>query len=51
MEEKIEITKSEYLELIERDTWLCALEAMGVDNWIGYDEARTYLKEQELENK
>lgn len=28
-----------YQELLERDNWLCALEAAGVDNWDGYEEA------------
>lgn len=30
-------------ELEERDAWLSALEAAGVDNWEGYDSAREVL--------
>ena len=33
------ISEKFYQELIERSTWLAALEAAGVDNWEGYDVA------------
>ena len=39
MEEMITISKEEYDKLIERNTWISALEEAGVDNWEGYDEA------------
>jgi hypothetical protein len=38
--EDIEKLRAELDELRERDRWLSALEAAGVDNWEGYDEAR-----------
>jgi len=40
MEEMIEIKKSEYDSLRDRDDWLTCLESAGVDNWEGYDFAR-----------
>jgi len=43
--EMITITKKEYDRLIEREEWLECLEAAGVDNWQGYDDARALLKE------
>jgi hypothetical protein len=38
--EMVSITKAEYDRLVERDDWLGWLEAAGVDNWQGIDEAR-----------
>jgi hypothetical protein len=35
----VSITKEEYDRLVERDDWLGWLEAAGVDNWQGIDEA------------
>lgn len=35
----VTISKEQYDELLERDRWLDALEAAGVDNWQGYDFA------------
>jgi hypothetical protein len=35
----VSITKAEYDRLVERDEWLGWLEAAGVDNWNGMDEA------------
>lgn len=35
----ITISEKHYRELRERDDWLSALEAAGVDNWDGYEEA------------
>lgn len=35
----ITISEELYRELIDRDNWLSALEAAGVDNWDGYEEA------------
>ena len=37
--EMIEISKDRYDELLEREAWLGCLEAAGVDNWPGIDEA------------
>lgn len=44
-ETKVSITFDEYNQLLNRDQELCALEAAGVDNWEGYDEAMNILKE------
>ena len=38
-EEMVTITKAEYDELIDRVDWLDCLEAAGVDNWEGWEEA------------
>lgn len=38
-DEMVTIKKSEYEQLIERDIWLQCLEAAGVDNWQGMEEA------------
>lgn len=37
--EMVTITKAEYARLLDRDDWLGWLEAAGVDNWQGMDEA------------
>lgn len=39
MDEEVTISKKEYDELKERDKYLSALEAAGVDNWEGNDYA------------
>ena len=44
-ETKVSITLDEYSQLLDRDQKLCALEAAGVDNWEGYEEAMNILKE------
>lgn len=41
----VTISQEEYEELLERSMWLDALEAAGVDNWEGYDEAREIYQE------
>lgn len=38
-EETITISLKEYNSLCERNDWLNCLEAAGVDNWCGWDEA------------
>ena len=43
MEEKITITQKEYEDLLEASHKLEALEAAGVDNWDGYDDAMEAL--------
>ena len=40
----------EYSQLLDRDQKLCALEAAGVDNWAGYDEAMNILEEWNSED-
>lgn len=39
-EETITISKSEYAQLLEDQEWLQCLEAAGVDNWTGFEEAQ-----------
>lgn len=36
---------AEYKKLVNRDDWLSCLEAAGVDNWSGYDDAREMQRE------
>jgi len=47
------ITDARYEELLDSELQLRALEAAGVDNWDGYDEAmklhRQWLEEEEDE--
>lgn len=47
----IEITEEEHDRLLERDAFLCALEAAGVDNWNDYSVAHDILKEWQDEEK
>jgi hypothetical protein len=44
-EEMVSIPWSEYEELLDRSAWLDALEAAGVDNWEGIDQAHEILQE------
>ena len=44
------ISKELYEALLDRDQELCALEAAGVDNWEGYEEAMNILKEWNSED-
>lgn len=37
--------------LIDRETFLCALEVAGVDNWSGYEYAYEILEEWEKEDE
>jgi len=46
-EEYILIKQSEYDQLVERDNFLTALEAAGVDNWQGIDHAYRILEGEE----
>jgi len=58
-DEMVRISKKEYERLLEDSQWLCALEAAGVDNWEGYEEAQDALElieqskkeKEQLENK
>lgn len=43
----IEIPLDEYYEMVERLRWLDALEAVGVDNWGGYEYAMEIFRESE----
>jgi hypothetical protein len=40
MNEQVTIDKSEYDRLVKNSEFLEALQAFGVDNWSGYDDAR-----------
>jgi len=44
-EQMITITRAEYDRLCEDADWLMWLEAAGVDNWVGFDEARNMRDE------
>ena len=41
----IEILESEYKALVRDANFLACLEAIGVDNWQGYDDAIKMFKE------
>lgn len=41
----VTLTRSSYERLVRRDEELSALEAHGVDNWIGYGEAMACLED------
>lgn len=41
------ISTAEYERLVERDDFLTALEAAGVDNWEGYSAAYRILRGEE----
>lgn len=42
-EEMVTISKKEYDDLYESYIFLSCLEAAGVDNWCGYDDAREMM--------
>ncbi len=48
-EEMITITKKEYDQLQKDSEWLSYLEAAGVDNWDGLDEAIRMRNEEQDE--
>lgn len=41
----VAIPQEEYDKILDRLMWLDALEAAGVDNWGGFDEAREIYQE------
>lgn len=47
--QEITITLEEYNSLLEDSKFMRALEAAGVDNWPGYDEAKEMLMEWNTE--
>lgn len=49
MDETVTITKFEYDRLVRRDNWLACLEAAGVDNWQGWDDAIEFRNSMEEE--
>jgi hypothetical protein len=50
-EETVTITKKAYDQLIKRDEWLGYLEAAGVDNWQGIDDAYQMRQDDEEARK
>ena len=46
MEEEITITKKLYDKLQADSAFLACLEACGVDNWQGYEEAQEMFEEE-----
>lgn len=50
-QETVTIPKQEYEKLLDRDQWLCCLEAAGVDNWCGWDEAISIRDEWNAEGE
>lgn len=52
MQEQVTISKQEYDRLVEDSEWLSYLEAAGVDNWEGVDEAmQIRKKDKQLEDQ
>ncbi len=47
IEETVTISRAEYDRLIKAEAKLQALEAFGVDNWDGYDEAMSFINSQQ----
>lgn len=47
---KLEIIKGKFEGLENRERFLCALEAAGVDNWNGYELAYEILDEWDSED-
>jgi hypothetical protein len=47
--EMVEITKEEYERLLEDSEKLSCLEACGVDNWQGYDDAMEMYRNEDEE--
>lgn len=43
------ISRAELAQLKQREEWLSALEAAGVDNWDGFDEANSIQAEWDRE--
>jgi hypothetical protein len=48
--DEIDKYNTSIMELQERDRWLCALEAAGVDNWEGMENAQDIFDEFTKEN-
>lgn len=44
-DETITIPMADYQSMVDRLEWLDCLEAAGVDNWQGYDEAQRMYQE------
>lgn len=42
----VQVKQELYEDLLERDAWLSALEAAGIDNWEGLDHALSIYNER-----
>lgn len=49
--EMVTITKKEYDRLVQSEEFLECLEACGVDNWGGYDDACEMYRDDEWEDE
>ena len=49
MSDIVTVDRSHYESLLERERWLCALEAAGVDNWEGISYAHDLYEEEDYE--
>lgn len=47
----ISISEEEYNKMLDRLMWLDALEAAGVDNWEGFEEAQRIIAEWDGEDE
>lgn len=47
--EYVSIPKKDYLELLECQKWQTAMESAGIDNWKGYSEGISILKNMKNE--
>lgn len=47
MQDTVIISYSEYERLVKAEAFLNALEAAGVDNWLGYGDAWAMYEEEE----
>ena len=47
--EYVSIPRKEYLSLLECQKWQTAMESAGIDNWRGYSEGISILKEMKDE--
>lgn len=50
VDDTVNIPKGEYEDLLEASAFLDALEAAGVDNWVGYDFAREIYEDNNNES-
>ncbi len=49
--EMVTISKSEYDTLLKEVRWLQCLEAAGVDNWSGFEDAAEIYREWDAESE
>ena len=48
MGDMVTVDREHYHSLLERERWLCALEAAGVDNWEGMSYAHDLYEEEDF---